>query len=183
MASNGEIARLVSNPVRMRVLITVGGQTLTTKQLRDALPDIAQATLYRHIAALVDGGFLTVVDERPVRGTVERSYALGERMAHVDEQEMATMDAAQLRSAFLSFLRMLGENFEEAVEQETAEDRWVFGFGHTNLYLSEDELQRLQQALTEQLARYQTAPTGDEPERRRRVLLSTALLAQETGRS
>jgi hypothetical protein len=33
---------------------------------------------YRHINRLAEGGVLEVVDERPIRGTVERVYAVAE---------------------------------------------------------------------------------------------------------
>ena len=46
----------------------------TTAQLRERLPDIAPATMYRHIATLADAGVLEVDSEKRVRGTVERSY-------------------------------------------------------------------------------------------------------------
>lgn len=183
MGTDGEAAQLLEHPVRFRVILALGGRTLTTKQLRQALPDVAQATLYRHVAAMVKAGFLAVVEERPVRGTVERSYALGERMAHVGEEQRAEMGSAQLRAAFLNFLRMLGEGFDHAVEQETADDRWVLGFGHTILYLADADLPGLQTAMAELMLPYQTEPAADDRSGRRRVLLSTALISQQAGQT
>lgn len=177
MTDDGGVARLVEHPVRLRVILALGGRTLTTRQLRDALPDVAQATLYRHVAAMVELGFLKVVEERPVRGTVERSYALGDRMAHVDEREMAAMDAAELRSAFVAFLSTLGESFDRAVADESDGARNVLGFAHSILYLSDADLPKLQQAIAAAVAPYLSAPE-DEGSVRRRVMMSTALLRQ-----
>jgi DNA-binding transcriptional ArsR family regulator len=73
-------------------------------QLRDLLTDVPQATLYRHIAILVEAGFLAVASERRVRGTIERTYTLGERMAHVEQAELATLSDEQIRAGFLAFI-------------------------------------------------------------------------------
>lgn len=83
MDSEPSIADIVLHPVRLRIVQQLGGRQLTTAALREELPDITQATLYRHVAALIAAQIVTVVDERRVRGTIERTLALGERMAHV----------------------------------------------------------------------------------------------------
>ncbi len=64
--------RLIFHPVRMRLITAVSGQQLTTRQLLKAIPDIPQATLYRHIGALIRGGVLEVVGLRKIRGVEER---------------------------------------------------------------------------------------------------------------
>ena len=97
---DSSIADVVMHPVRLRIIQQLGGRSLTTAQLRAALPDVTQATLYRHVATLVDAGILSIVEERRVRGAVERTLALGDRMAHVDQAGLRAMSDAQLRSAF-----------------------------------------------------------------------------------
>src|SRR6478735_717519 len=112
MADEPSIADVVLHPVRLRIVQQLGGRSLTTAQLRAALPDVTQATLYRHVATLVDAGILTVVEERRVRGAVERTLALGDRMAHVDREELRRVDASQLRTAFLTFLGEVAADFD-----------------------------------------------------------------------
>lgn len=104
MDSEPSIADIVLHPVRLRIVQQLGGRQLTTAALREELPDITQATLYRHVAALIAAQIVTVVDERRVRGTIERTLALGERMAHVGQDDLDAMSDAELRNAFLSFL-------------------------------------------------------------------------------
>src|SRR5690606_25708604 len=118
MAPDRPIAEIVLHPVRMRIIQQLGGRSMTTAQLRDALPDVKQATLYRHVAALLEADILTVTEERQVRGAVERTLALGERMAHVGHQELQAMDAVQLRSAFTMFLSALSNDFERLLDDE-----------------------------------------------------------------
>jgi DNA-binding transcriptional ArsR family regulator len=70
-------ADLLLHPVRLRIIQAfLGDRALTTTQLRDELGDVPPASLYRHVANLVDAGVLTVVSERRVRGAVERGYVL-----------------------------------------------------------------------------------------------------------
>jgi Fe2+ or Zn2+ uptake regulation protein len=66
--------KLRLHPVRLRILEAfLGDRKLTTADLRAELPDISAASLYRHIAFLVEGGVLEVVAERRVRGAVEQT--------------------------------------------------------------------------------------------------------------
>lgn len=173
MPDKGKISDIVLHPVRLRVLQAVGGRRLTTAQLRSELPDVSQATLYRHIGALVTAGFLQVVDERRVRGSVERTYALGDRLAHVEQAELDSMSEEQLRAAFLSFLQQLGSTLEKAVEESGPALRNHLGFGLTAIHVDQSDLETIQRELAELIGRYLT-----EAEGKQRVILSTALLPQ-----
>lgn len=170
MVDETSIADVVLHPVRLRIVQQLGGRSLTTAQLRAALPDVTQATLYRHVAMLVDAGILVVVDERRIRGAVERTLALGERMAHVDRAELRDMDTSRLRMAFLAFLGELAADFDRFVEgDQTLRD--LSGFGRMALYVDEDDLARIQTGLSELLAPFQAERGG-----RRRVSLATVLI-------
>lgn len=173
MTRQAGIADVVSHPVRLRILQSIGGRELTTAQLREALPDVAQATLYRHVSALVEGGYLTVVGERRARGAVERTYALGDRMAHVDEQELQELSADQLRAAFLAFISELTRTFDGALEQGDAARRQL-GFGSTIVYVDHDDLGAIQRGLGEVLGAYRDASPDKQ-----RVMLSTVLLPSD----
>lgn len=173
MPPQGNIAEIVAHPVRLRILHAVGGRDLTTAQLRGLMTDVPQATLYRHIAALVDAGVLAVASERRVRGTVERTYKLGEQMAHVEQAELATLSDDQIRSGFLAFIGELLRTFEGSLDLgETT--RTHLGFGTGALYVDEVDLARIQQGFDELIAPYLAEVAGKQ-----RVMLSTALLPTE----
>ena len=82
-----ELAETVMNPVRQRIFqYFLLHETGTVKELRQALPDIPSASLYRHIKILADSTILTVVGENRIRGTVESVYRLNkDAMATEDE--------------------------------------------------------------------------------------------------
>ncbi|MFZ2529205.1 MAG: helix-turn-helix domain-containing protein [Rhodococcus sp. (in: high G+C Gram-positive bacteria)] len=170
--ANTPIADIVLHPVRLRIVQQLGDRHLTTAQLREALPHVTQATLYRHVAALIDAEIVIVVDERRVRGTIERTLALGERMAHIGHDDLEAMSDAELRNAFLTFLGALGESFDTFVDGEDRSLRNYLGFGTTPLYVTTDDLAAIQAELAELLAPYRTN-SGDG---RVRVALTTAVI-------
>jgi DNA-binding transcriptional ArsR family regulator len=67
---------LVFHPVRMRIITAVSGRQLATRELLKAIPEIPQATVYRHVRALIKGGVLEVVEERKIRGVEERIFRM-----------------------------------------------------------------------------------------------------------
>ncbi|MEW2459763.1 helix-turn-helix domain-containing protein [Microbacterium sp. K41] len=164
MTRSAPIADVVLHPVRLRIVQQFGGRELTTAELRQALPDVTQATLYRHVSALVDAGILAVVQERRIRGAIERTLALGDRMAHVDQDELGAMDDARLRSAFLTFLGEVGAGFDRFLADPDPAARGFVGFGQTPLHVTEADLATIQSGLTELLAPYRDA---DRPGARR----------------
>lgn len=174
MPKGTPVADVVMHPVRLRIIQQLGGRQLTTAQLRQALPDVTQATLYRHIAALVDAEILAVVAERKVRGTTERTLAIGSRLAVADLDELRAMDDGQLRSAFLAFLGQVGENFDRFLASGDRSLRDFLGFHLSPLYVVAEDLPKIQAALIEALGPYQTDP-GDG---RQRVALATALIPE-----
>lgn len=172
MTDDAPIAPVVLHPVRLQIVQQLSGRNLTTAQLHAALPRVTQATLYRHVATLVDAGIVDVVDERRVRGAVERTLALGDRMAHVDQDELRTMSDAQLRAAFLVFLGDLAESFDRLVDHDDVRLRDYLGFGRSPIYVDSDDLAVIQSGLAELLAPYRT----ERAEGRRRLSLATVLL-------
>ena len=72
---------LIMHPIRIRILLALVDRKLTPLQLGEQLADVPQATLYRHLNKLMQGGLLEVIEERPVRGTVEKVYGLNQNAA------------------------------------------------------------------------------------------------------
>ena len=115
-------ADLLLHPVRMRILQALfDADPLTTAQLRERLPDIAPATMYRHIAVLAEGGVLEVVEEKRVRGTVERSYRVRKEEAVVDPAARAAMTRDDHRRSFTTFAASLMGDFDRYFSREGAD--------------------------------------------------------------
>jgi DNA-binding transcriptional ArsR family regulator len=114
-------ADLLLHPVRMRILQTLfDADPMTTAQLRDRIPDVAPATMYRQIAVLADAGVLEVVAEKRVRGTVERSYRVRPEMAVVDPAARAAMTREDHQRAFTTFAVSLMSDFDRYLNGDDA---------------------------------------------------------------
>jgi DNA-binding transcriptional ArsR family regulator len=138
-------AELILHPVRLRIILAISGRQMTAQDLAGALPDVAQATLYRHINALAEGEILTVVDERPVRGTVEKTYALPEGHSHrLTAEDLAGLGPEDHMHYFTVFVAALLSDFAAYLQREQI-DPVADGVGYQSvpLYLSDGELQNL----------------------------------------
>lgn len=61
----------------MRIIqVMATRQSVTAAELCVAIPDVPRTTLYRHVAVLLKSGIATVVAERKIRGSLERTLAL-----------------------------------------------------------------------------------------------------------
>lgn len=164
---------VVSHPVRLRILHEVADRERTTAQLREALPDVAPATLYRHVGALLEAGVLTVVAERRVRGATERTLAAGPRTPHGDEAELRALGPDRLRQLFLVFLAHVGGQMDRFLESADEELLGMSGAAQTVLHVDLADLEAIQEGLTALLADYREPAPGKV-----RISLSTVLVPQ-----
>src|SRR5262252_5573749 len=111
-------ADLLLHPVRLRIVQAfLGDRALTTGDLAAELPDVPAASLYRHVAKLVDAGVLAVVNERRVRGALERTYALRTSEATVKPDELANLTPDKHREMFMTFIAALLREFDRYLER------------------------------------------------------------------
>ena len=74
---NEKIMECISSPAKCRLLIEIMRRTeVTAKYLAEKCSDIPQTTLYRNLRRMTEDGILKIVGETPIRGTVEKTYAL-----------------------------------------------------------------------------------------------------------
>jgi DNA-binding transcriptional ArsR family regulator len=109
--TGGSRAEVLLHPVRLRIVSEFTGHRRTVRDLADALPDIPQATLYRHVAALVDGGVLEQVGERAARGPSERVYRVAAGADRIRPEEIDAVPADEQRRMFAVFTASLIDSF------------------------------------------------------------------------
>ena len=66
-------ARLLADPIKLRILQEIALTPHTTKQVAEILGE-KPTGLYRHVEALREGGLIELVEEKPKRGTVEKYF-------------------------------------------------------------------------------------------------------------
>jgi Helix-turn-helix domain len=168
-------ADLLLHPVRLRILQAfLGDRALTTSQLSAELADVPPASLYRHVARLVDGGALQVVAERRVRGAVERTYVLRQVAARVRLNEIAAMRPDELRAMFIAFIAGLLGDIDRYLSQGKPNlVRDGVSFGIEGLWLDDAEFAEMMREVYQVLDGRRANLPGKG--RRRRLLASMLL--------
>ncbi len=172
-------ADLLLHPVRLRILQAfLGDRALTTAGLRSELPDVPPASLYRHVARLVDAGVLSIVSQRRVRGALERTYVLRVAAGSINLDELERMSREDHRQAFMAFVAGLLGDFDRYLSREDIDLlRDGVGFRMAGIWLDDAELADLLRELTRVIQpRLANAPRAG---RRRRILGSVLLPGED----
>jgi|SRR5579871_3048736 len=170
-------ADIVLHPVRFRILMTVSGRQMTTQQIVAALPDVAQASAYRHINKLVEGGILRIVEESPGRGSGEKVYALDSPDMELSQDEMAAVGYEDQIRYFTNFCALLMSKGRAHIQRKALDGRSGGSYSFDALYLSDAEYEHFTSALRalEGLAR----SNPPAPERRRRQFFRAIIPDEE----
>jgi DNA-binding transcriptional ArsR family regulator len=136
---------LLLHPVRLRVVHALaGGRELSTSEVCARMPEVSKVTVYRHVALLVDAGFLEVADERRVRNVVERRYRLRRDRPSIDSDAAAAMSADDHRCGFGAAMAVLIAEFNAYLDREGADPvSDLVSYRQGTLWLSRDELTEL----------------------------------------
>lgn len=172
-------ADLLLHPVRLRIMQAfLGDRALTTSQLREELSDVPPASLYRHVARMVDAQVLQVVAERKVRGTTERTYVLRVAAAQISPGEIAAMSPDEHRQALMAFVAGLMADVDRYLRRPDVDPiRDKVSYRLAGMWLDDAEFDELLQDLARVLV--PRAANGPRPGRRRRILASVMLLGDD----
>jgi len=131
---------VILHPQRLRLLRALAQGVLTTRQLAVLVPDIPQASLYRHLSTLLEAGVVEVAAERSVRGIVERTYSLVEGAAVLTGEDLADATRDDHFRYFSMFATGLMAQFGRYLERESI-DLETDGVGYRELvlHLTDDE--------------------------------------------
>lgn len=132
------------HPIRMRIIQTLATKKeLSTQQISDYLPDVPQATLYRHITKLVDSDIIKPVQENKIRGTIEKIYALSAD-ANLTEEDVNKISREEHFHYFFSFLTTIMGDFDNYLNREHIDiTKDGLTYRQANIYMSDKELQNL----------------------------------------
>jgi DNA-binding transcriptional ArsR family regulator len=174
-------SELIIHPVRLRIIQAFGpGRRLTAHELFAAVPDVARASLYRHLNVLLQAGVLRVAEKRPVRGVYERVFALEPGASNVGPPDYPTNIGASEHLRFLTrFLDLVRGDFERYLSRPGPTDLAADGVAYYQLplYLSAEEFKSLVATLRAVLAPLMAQQPA--PGRERRLLSIIAMPAAE----
>jgi DNA-binding transcriptional ArsR family regulator len=172
-------ADLLLHPLRLRIVQTfLGNRQLTTGQLLAEIEGVPPATLYRQVATLAKAGVLSVVGERQIRGTVERTYTLSVQDAQLTDEDLASMTPEDHRHALMAFLAGLLADMDRYIDSGDVDlTRDGAGYRTIGLWLTRDELTAM---VTEIGAAVQARAGNQAAPGRTRRMLTTVLIPAPT---
>ncbi|MFB0920606.1 MAG: helix-turn-helix domain-containing protein [Oscillospiraceae bacterium] len=145
-----DINEILLNPVRLRIIQALAAsEKLTATELCGKISDVPRTTVYRHISILLDSDILSVVSEKKIRGSLERTLALnvGEISKH------NTLENAD--SNALAFLMNRYARFHDYFSSECSDPgKDKIFLNDTIMMMSDDEFDRFLLELRELLIKY-----------------------------
>jgi hypothetical protein len=109
-------ANVLLHPVRLAIVqqLEIGMRHMTIGEIAAELPEIASATLYRHVNALVAAGVCVEVGRHKVHSVQERVFAIRSPESSLVRLDNLARDAASPGrfDAIAMFLASLGGDFE-----------------------------------------------------------------------
>ncbi len=175
MGKSENRADLILHPARLRMMSELGGRQMTPLQLAKALPDIAQASLYRHIKALLDGGILEVVSEQEVNGAIERTYAVVSGAGRLTSEELRALSPDDHLRYFTIYAVKLIDDFATYIREARPELIGSDGMSYStaSIYLSDAERAQFQHEIIGLLGRVMS--NEPSPDRKRFSLSSIVI--------
>ena len=166
---NEKIMECISNPAKSRLLIEIMRRgEVTAKYLAEKCSDIPQTTLYRNLKRMTDDGLLKIVGETPIRGTVEKTYALTFDPSDPPSVLGENSGAIYMQMFFQYFLTF-AKIFQEYCETpgiDIKKDRSGLSLSH--VYLTDEELEKVVSDIAQIL--YPLQDNKPEPDRKLRTV-------------
>ena len=149
---NKNNAELVLHPVRLQLMRALARQQMSISQLLNELKQVPIATAYRHINKLLAAGLIYVSEERLVKGTVERIFALPK---HNDKNAIHQASKEQLFHYFSTFVATLLDDYKYYLEASPVVlSKDVVDYRSITLYLSDEELAAMARDLHQAMIPY-----------------------------
>ena len=160
-----EMAEIVMNPVRQRIFqYLLVHETGTVKEIRKALPDVPNASLYRHIKILTEHSVLTVIGENRIRGTVESIYQLNKSALEIDDP-----DGSAVQMSLLSLCASFAKYFSSG-HADPKKDMLMLTT--CTLTLTDDEFMNFLSELNQLALKYMDTEVGENSKTRQITLIS-----------
>ncbi|WP_062135012.1 helix-turn-helix domain-containing protein [Demequina aestuarii] len=158
-----ERARLLLHPVRMRIVIALSAQQLTTRHIHELMPEVPQASLYRAIAQLASAGIVEVVSEERRGGAMERTYRLAAENVPLTAEDVESSSPEEALAAVQTLADLMVSSSSRYLAQ--AGDDWSqasLTVRHAALWLTDEERADLGEELLALIDRYHAKPRGPQ---------------------
>lgn len=167
------LIKVLSNPARMQIMqyLQIHGEA-TTKQISEALPDVAAPTLYRHINIMLEEGALSIKEERKVRGSLER-------LLIINREKFAEAENGNVADAAYQFLMEIFSRFQKySLQPDAAPLKDKLSMRTHILSLTDEEMDSFFQELAALINRYDEKG-GNENGKKRSISIISAPFEEE----
>ncbi|MDQ0232077.1 helix-turn-helix domain-containing protein [Metabacillus malikii] len=169
----------IMHPIRFRIVqMFLDGQSRTAKMLAKELKDIAQASLYRQLDALVKADVLLITEENQIRGTIEKVYTLNTPAVTMMNDDVKHLSKEEHMQHFLFFTTQLTADFQTYLANDEINfERDGVGYRQVALHLSDEEFLQYIQDLRKIFEKYmQFTPA---PNRTKRIISTISMPKKE----
>lgn len=172
MHDNRTQVEILAHPVRLRLLSELAGRTATTRDLAASLTDVSQATLYRHVTALLEAGVLETVEGSPER---DRMLRIAPGRDRLERDALRTATDADHRGYFATYVASLMDTFAAALDASSGPDMVDAGLSYNRVvvHLTEDERHGFEKRLNDLVQQMLQLRPG--PDRRAYALASAVI--------
>lgn len=159
-----KIMDCITHPIKCKLLLELhSAGKATAKQLAEIYNDIPQATLYRYLKRMTNDGILKVVEENPVRGTIEKTYAVAVDL-NSNGQELVGENAGKAyMQMFMQYVFGFIKQFQEYCKNPDINiSKDHSGFSLAPIYANDEELESAMAEYAKIIQRlYKNQPTPD----------------------
>lgn len=145
-----DVYDIMLNATRMRIVQALASrESMTANELCEVINDVPRTTLYRHIKILVEANILTIVEERKIRGSYERTLALNIK------ELSKPKDSEDIPQQAFSFLMSIYSKFEKYFCKNTSVsgNNKIF-FNNTVMMMNNEEFNEFLSELQKLLVKY-----------------------------
>ncbi|PYZ93903.1 transcriptional regulator [Salipaludibacillus keqinensis] len=172
---NESKADAILHPIRMKILQALARQSMTVQEMVEYLETVPQATLYRHLNMLKKHDIVHIMEEKQVRGTVEKRYTLNEESAIMSGDEAEQISKDDHIRYFMTYFAMILKQFEEYLDGDVNFEDDGFGYHQLDLYLNDEEYRKFILEYRELLQKYSQQSSLND----RKRTLSTVLIPEQ----
>lgn len=106
----------IIHPVRLRILLTLAGEEMTTQDIAEKMADVPISSLYRHLKLLLDEEIIAIADTRLVKGVQEKVYRVAQS-TFLGPADLSGLSPEEHMQFFTNYVLTLLQGFQDYLDR------------------------------------------------------------------